>query len=620
MSDDMSSEPRKVLMDANPQCVNAMSGKKLQKLIVDTLDMLETTLLAHCGPDAGLTLMTTAVPKYSKLTIPKLTNDGISIVHGMDFLNPVQQQICQAISYVGERVDQKVHDGTTTAMIFAIELLKHVLSDEFIKNAHGYNKRKLISQVFEQVREEFLDSIYVHTEDRLLKHLEDHPTIMGDVAELVALIASKGDQVLASCIKDIVASRPLELLEDVTFKVSRMETEERYWVEKQEEVYDFALDVALRSDPLYLNTGLGTEYLNDDTQVIISTEPVSPGYPGTEIVLKHVADPKREKVLILVAPHFEARVLEEINKLNEQVEIPAFVFTSPVPPKIKTSMPAHLLVVNLSGKKDSPRSPFPDEYLHDHIAVKFKRDRLYLTGIYADDESKESLYNPRYAQNDWDPYNTFVTQLKQLIDLNRGSHTPDMDLIDYWQSVYSQALCRKELPTLWIGGTSTTAQTNIAVVQDAMGSVVSAIRKGVVVNGLNVMYTTCIELFREKEASLGDEDETTVVMKFVKVFSDTARKISKTVLSSAGGTVFSSPDQVVEQYVDDDGLTRYSKVGTLNIPVTNPVTTIKPVVQPLDGYLEMLHRIEEICINFVGLHQVQMSGAVLVDSSTKETS
>lgn len=621
---DNSGASRKILLDANPHSVNAMDSEKMISLITNTLDTIYGVLREHCGPDAKLTLQTDASGSSNRLVIPALTNDGISIVRNMEFLNPLQQRIAQVIAYVGERVDMKAHDGTTTSMMFAARFLSGILSTDFTDTISGFNKKTFINTFMDMFLEQFMKNPQViKGEDILTRKSEWGNEEWSDteaynyLISRVVDISSKGNTQLAECVKEVFKDIPIELVGDVHYFTSPVEIAEPFSVMKTEDNPEFILPAMARTDTKYFKDALGTQYINPSVDVIISPDDIGDGYDFTNKIMDHISNPEREGDLVIICGKHDPRFMGFVDNFNAHNETKCFIFTAPIPGGTTFRAMTHLQIINASGKVHSPYVALQMGYnqiersIHKNISFKYRYGNVELSNVYK--AENVNSYNPRYTKKDFVPYTELMDTLSRMIDREENLHNPNLDNLRYWKSVYADGMCWSKPPALVVGGTSMTAQANIDVVEDVLGSVVSVIKDGFVINGINAIVkntnATRSELKGHSDAFHLREKMNNGITKLAECFHDTGIDIIGRVLSCDSSLTKDSdihPDAIIVREKCPNGIEYYSSKVVEN-------GSKDMLIQPLSGYIELFKRIKEIGTNFIGLYQVQMTGAVLIE-------
>ena len=87
--------------------------KKLRKTIRKTTETLAKAVKSTLGPSG------TNVGLYSKIHLPIVVNDGVTVAETVSFDDPFQSYICKLLKTVSQNTDNIANDGTTTSLTLA---------------------------------------------------------------------------------------------------------------------------------------------------------------------------------------------------------------------------------------------------------------------------------------------------------------------------------------------------------------------------------------------------------------------------------------------------------------------------------------------------------------------
>lgn len=272
---------------------NTVNDFEYYNLVIATCSHICDVLKSHCGPYATDALLITDNHRNLKdRHYAKFTKDGINIVKSIEFVSPIQKHIQSLIVYIGERVDSLSHDGTTTSMMLFTLLVKSyfetfICDDDDIEYKPGFTDRRLLkSDIIQKLNKLIFDlERDVITVDILMKDFNlSRIQAIKFISYHQAMLSSKNDLELSNAITEVVETLPVELYGLFSVTQSGVESDKRFNVIKEE--YNYALAVHGNIDDY--NHNMGTEYLSESCDMIVSEDDLSRGNPALELVIKHV--------------------------------------------------------------------------------------------------------------------------------------------------------------------------------------------------------------------------------------------------------------------------------------------------------------------------------------------
>ncbi|RNC29209.1 MAG: 60 kDa chaperonin [Candidatus Dichloromethanomonas elyunquensis] len=115
----------------------SLAGENARRALAAGIDLIASCVKVTLGPRGRNVVL------GSEVGLPKITNDGASIAGTISLSNRFQNLGCQIIKEVSEKTNDRVGDGTTTAIVLAQAMIR-----EGMKNvAAGFNPASLISGI-----------------------------------------------------------------------------------------------------------------------------------------------------------------------------------------------------------------------------------------------------------------------------------------------------------------------------------------------------------------------------------------------------------------------------------------------------------------------------------------
>lgn len=635
-----------VQIDGDTDCLNQMSGEKLKSVILSTLNTVIETLGEHCGPGAKTAWFVSRDDLGEALYVPKFSNDGISITKRMQFMNPVQHYVSRIISYVGKRVDDRSKDGTTTAMIMAAFVMRQIVLMKDDPNYRFIKKPNAIKSIFGKIKSDLLNSPSVFTKDTFLPRVHewwDGPSDAAHISEIyaylagvIANIASKGDKELCSVVEELFRQRPVETLKGSTaITTSRYETDVRFRLDNDVKANYYFHGMTYCGDQYY-NHALGSEYKNDDCEMIVTYDPIIPGNPDYVYIKKYIEDETKTKDLVIITSRQpDPTIPTMVNTYNKSHKTKILVvgYTALIKGNIRSAL-TDLHFINYTANKFSPGEAFEQDldetaYIHPSVSIYIHNNNMVEINSLSSDDI-EGPYNPRYIKKDNPYYNKALEELTTEIKNQEESHTPNGALLTYWKDVYTNALCRYHPCVLMIGGSSTEATANQDVVQDVVGSVLAVLNDGFVVDGIR----TLLRVAQSHSIKYPPKESDDVV--YMKNF---VSSIMKGIILALQFIISQNSKCITPHSTDlsvyEDGFLSDPLVSRVITPVPVDIQGFEietyvekfirlgdkdsvPLIQSLTAFEEILDRVAETCQYFIGFEEIQMTGGTLINKDVND--
>ena len=316
-----------LILNAAKNIKNSVSGEELEEITKITLSQICDTLLSISGPYAkhdfimGNAMQKSALSNavsVGNMNVKTFTKDGRNILAQMDYASPIQKYIKDDIvSHIGQCIDNKCGDGTTTSMIFAAS---------FVANMMKYK------EYFSRISTAKLENLYKEITDDILNELskftitaEDENVEPWHIAYLQAHTSSGGMKNIAKAVSDVIKSTPRELWEyAIVQKYPKGESESDELVKVTQENCQYGIPVVLYN-PDYLFRDIENKYECKDANILVAPYGLINSDPLFN-KLKDYIENKQDKPLMVIVPSVCSNNLEEVICLAEKSKKEVLVF------------------------------------------------------------------------------------------------------------------------------------------------------------------------------------------------------------------------------------------------------------------------------------------------------
>ena len=482
------------VLDANIGSTNVTEQSKITEIVFNTFSVITELLQQHCGPYSTFAITHQVGDSVSE---PTFTNDGINIVKSLSFLNPIQDFARRNIAYIGSRVESRVGDGTTTAMIMASSFMKHMADPK------NHNLRKLLASVpfselsiaYETVRNELqrLEATDVHHVD------PNNKNQIRKIAYLQAFTSSHGDIELSTAIADLFAALPREAWPYIYYYREGMETETRYKV--REEAAQFSSNVTIMNKNMF-NDNLGTHYFRESTKLIVFPDLLTVSdVPIWNIFEKAIKDAilLETPLVVLCADNLDGYTRKVIcDLLMEDVKHNVAIFFHHREHPVLNDF---RILSLLTKQQDLQTKIFEVE----SVDVACSAHNLTINGLFEDieelsDGKTKKAIHPFVFDMDYPQYKQQVDELKNLIDQAKeeATYRDTVSEIQSYIKIYNRLYFRRKYMIV-VGGLAYDNSAAMDVLLDTVNAVNQTLEEGYTV-GANV--TLCEHLLQlEKRLS-----------------------------------------------------------------------------------------------------------------------
>lgn len=182
-------------------CSSNIVDNKTYKIAVDfVMDKMKNAVKHTLGPYGGYTLIADYGNTYAS-TLP--SKDGMRLVQQFKFTNQIADAVYKLIADTSLRINDRVGDGTTSAIIIS-EALYASVNDNFIKNEEVNITPTAIRIVLDACK----DIIIKAATEKCVYAFDDIPeSIQKSVIEKVCTVSANNDPVSGKLVSDLVNKR-----------------------------------------------------------------------------------------------------------------------------------------------------------------------------------------------------------------------------------------------------------------------------------------------------------------------------------------------------------------------------------------------------------------------------
>ena len=605
------------LLDANIGSTNITGKDKIKSMVFNTFDTITSTLQQHCGPYSAFAITHRIGDQVSE---PVFTNDGINIVKTMSFLNPIQDFARRNIAYIGSRVESKVGDGTTTAMILASSFMKYMSDPSNLP----------LQDVLSQISYTELVSLYNDTVDLINKKI-DRGSIRIDVtkSEMVEKVAycqaytsSHGDIELSTAIAKLFRELPVEAWPYIYYYREPAETTVRYYVKADESQFTTKVTVMNKN---MLNHKLGTQFHREHTDLFVYTDTLTASDEHTWTPLKEAIQNAiiDNKPLTVLCPNnvdgYTRRCITELLAEDKEHVVALFVHHMEHP------VLNDFRILTLLTRQQDLQTRF---YIVHDVNIDCVGHDLSINGLYY---PTYTVFNPILNDEDYPLFKQQVDELRSLIDQAKEESVSrnTVDEITHYVSIYNRLLFQKKYMIV-VGGLAYDNSAAMDVLMDTVNAVNKSLTTGFTGGANTAFCSALLELEREyssysKYAYKDDIRENKMIYFIIKAFLRALEDIYKGIDWNVNGYVptkdpiklvaNSNDKQIYLSYDSEQGWQVFNIWD--DIELTVPRTSVASVIQPRELVPEVLTRIGEVCLKFLKTNNIVTEDGVYTPPKKK---
>lgn len=592
------------LLDSNIGSTNITGKEKIKSMVFSTFDIITSTLQQHCGPYSAFAITHKVGDQISE---PVFTNDGINIVKTMSFLNPIQDFARRNIAYIGSRVESKVGDGTTTAMILASSFMKYMSDPNNIP----------LQEVLSQISYTELVALYNDAVKAINEKIKNGCVTIGtqkhDLVEKVAYCqaytSSHGDVELSTAIAQLFKALPLEAWPYIYYYREPAETTVRYCV--KEDTCQFTTKVTVMNKNM-LNEKLGTQFYRKDADMFVYTDILTAGdevmwTPLKEAIQNAIIDKK--PLIVLCTDNVDGYTRRAITELlAEDKDHVVALFTHHMEHPVLNDF---RILTLLTKQQDLQTRSF----ILNHVDVECIGHNLSINGLY---KPSKSVFNPILKDEDYPLFKQQVDELRSLIDQAKEEAVSRDTIgeITHYVSIYNRLLFQKKRMIV-VGGLAYDNSAAMDVLMDTVNAVNRSLTEGFTGGANTAFCSALLELKKEyssysKYKDREDIRENKMIYFILEAFLDALKDIYKGIDWNINGYVpTKDPVTLVEKSEDRQIYLCYDsehgwKIHNIWDTINNvePYSDMASVIQPSELVPEVLTRIGEVCLKFLKTNNI----------------
>lgn len=472
---------------------NMITDVDIKGIMAHTFEEILSILLSHSGPYGRFAMIH---DERTPDQPPKFTKDGINILRSLEYFNPMQQIVRDEIANIGQALEKKAGDGTTSAMCICCAGLLELLESEFVKGSQNNTDYKGLEQTsFYEFRKEFENFRKWFTNEFADYQLSYKDLMNGKISNtdaiwLVsfwqAMCSTHGDKELSKTTADIFSQLPEEAWPNITFIREEIETEDRIKLEKCEDQFSLSARPFVTN---VLNKSAGTEFEQSSCNLIILNSTLTSEDPVSTEAMRLIQECNANQIpVVLICPGGIDQFLS--SQLEKSLCPDTAVFTTSVREPKFNEITALQAVTGIN-RSDSAS----DVKMLYNCHVKYENNTLILNNIYSsveeDGETGTVLEHPDVHEKSSKLYRALDELSETIEKLSKADNNRhNLEEIRRLRMLYNKMKYCKSY-NIRIGGSVRDNACTIDVITDALLAVKSSLVNGFVPAGNLTMMKIC---------------------------------------------------------------------------------------------------------------------------------
>lgn len=635
----MIQQGQRFVLNGSSGVTNFVSKNEFYESMNNALDSFISQLADICGPFSRYSLLLRVDTQNNNSAIGSeydnraFIKDGKYLIQFSEYISPIENYIKSMILYIGSRIDDICHDGTTTSMLFACHMLKSLLSmnkhlelsgNKLLSRASTFKIEKAYKEAFDKIKKalekeiitvDYLESIgYNRVEAAaLLSYIQAQTSSGGDYE--VAKELSKFFKYMPECSwNDAICNR----IPAVENKSNRIEAV----------VNEYEVEVRAQCMSTYLHYNYDNEnyYKNEDIDILIIPQPL-PDTDFTTLSLYDWYDKRENGPLVILVPNLRMgnSVIPTLQEKAMAKKDELIVMSYYVPSSLKT--PIYWDIDAIQAKANKPKFMVQegieiDNCVIHHADILVSPSWIRINNLTPKEEREypENTHPGLTYSDDYIHFTRFKNKLDKEISLVESFHRKDPTLINLLKQANTRIHVTYPL-IMKLGGMSHEMQAMIPVLEDCSGASMAAIEYGILLNGIFRLAKVCKELLDNVTPNTLEEviytvaynaalsttknifgpnnDEDFITIENNLVNFDTPTKYLDITDSDMDNVVDTYPMKELNDYFDHLVKTNYDGEGY----------NLTPPIQPANFMEELLDRCREILV------RISMSNSLVVPGS-----
>lgn len=580
-------------LNARKDLSNEIMLGEFQNYVLEMCQRAQENILMYSGSDALSALIV-------KRDAPQgiYTNDGINILRSIEYHNPIQEHCASILRYVASRVDDKAHDGTSTSIFMAASFIKGCI--KHLQHFGGFSESNRNTDYYKLAKymgfaHRFADSVKFQL-DQMIESISQHKVMLEDldkdkrydtIRQLI-LTTTKNNVEIADLLTRVMVDLPIELCKHIKFTRLSYETNDAFMMEEPD--HDVEIHITETPSTQY-NHALGSEVLYESANVLLVSDISQTAYVTIINYLTGVYLKEPNKPLFIISNNSDIQLINELNIVANRLRnnptdnphnIPLVIgFVLNLVNKFASNR-LELDVIQAMSDTPISESLFTYNDVKNSIITDVKchiqHHKLKISKLLKNPSINYVHYNYLNKDNNIE-YTRIVNDLEKQIEHLESLHSRDNDTmteLGEYVRLYMTMIGSK-IPKLVLGGLSTNHLANLDMTRDAIGSVLSAKRHGVVYDGIPKFIYEMYNIFNSSNKF------SKTIIKDMFMFAVLTRSLVDKIDMDTFDDIQDSDD--ILKYL----LNAYSGTGKVDF---------QPV-QCFDIFNELLIRLKEVVPNFI---------------------
>lgn len=633
-----------------PALINTVRAEDTYNDIKSALRDSTDFLRQFCGPFA---LNAGTVSAAGTALVDNFTKDGVMIYSHLSAGTPVEETARRLIEFVGQRVDRRCHDGTTTSMMTASAMGYHWMA---ALAPQTRRQRAGMAKAISQITQNFNETIdkYSFTVQELIEAVQkvkpdvDTDALRRRVFHDTIMTSSKGDVELADKLSVVLESLPEELYGFARITQNNIESDVRFRIDEQNSDFKISGNYAGNFSLTPGNKDMGSRFEFEEADLVISPNALIDNQAETTVIVSWIVnqllpnkedrevdtpvvdaegnpvlDPATDKQMIrksvqkvtvdpptkltrpmiILAPKFETTSIRAINTYNSlqetgQTKIYPFQYYQNHDLAYSALARAISAVAGEGQYKSLTESLNEFTIETSLIPCKFQQagNTIDLYNLYKKDGRR---FHPFYYDTENRRYHDLIDEMRETIENSSKYHLDSTKKTEKFVTdlIYIQRcmICQNILELI-VCGTTHELVANFSVVEDAMGSAMSVVEEGIVLSGYQKLLSDLLTLPEDSEMLSASRDALReVIAATFDISPDDVTKYQKTLVEFNGAE---NKKFLYNNAFDDEPFAPRDAIAEL------AEGTSKAIFQPKAGFVEQFSRIEDIISKLVMTYAV----------------
>lgn len=484
---------QRMILNANQGVTNIIEHDVIRRDMARVTDAIFDKLKDHYGPYSSFAGLDANKPLEDTV----FTKDGANIIKSIEFASPLEDWVRRAVSYIGTNMEKAAGDGTTSSMMFACGMLKHM-------NATIENMKPINYNLFCDAWKMFLRDVREYQKKYILnaKQGEEYkPEKVYELAWLQTYTSSHGNTELADAVADMFKRTPPGLWAQMTFKRRRYEHTKLF--EIQESQFQYECEADILSKAIYnKDNGRYLEY-EKATFIVINGRIELDNMYWKDIQTLIEKSTKENPVVIFALSDYDNATFGKLMEYTSKKEQYCFAVFGKKPDHPRINDLTNLQAITGANVTEYTGGEFSGKpCIVQDVHVKYEFEKLSLDHLYTDTREKVDFIRerPYYSDSSKPYYREFADTILKFIeayesaDMSREQQRELKSFRDmYNKLVYDKSIC------LVIGGHTFDNLAMYDVVDDVIRATIRSLENGVVISNNKTLYVVVNEIITHYE-------------------------------------------------------------------------------------------------------------------------